>query len=231
MTEERKESQVRQTVPMEVYERLENELKTIRGELDLYRQKSPLVGVRWFGRGIFHIKLTHPIGGVNMHTLKGYKDKAVVDHATWTRIKNTVPYKEGVLVRDDDVITELDYKGVTAPPDKVHSPNGFTDKEVDAILKGKPTELKKILSEMTSHWGPIHLLERAEEINLRDKNKVQAITQRKNYLLLKYRCDQFLDHDIVQIAETYNINHDNRSREEVVEDIIKHELETNDNIA
>ena len=49
--------QLGQTVPRDLYDELIRKLDAATLEVETYRAKSPLVGVRWFGEGGFGTKL------------------------------------------------------------------------------------------------------------------------------------------------------------------------------
>jgi hypothetical protein len=222
-----KQKQVSTTVPKELFDRQARELEQLHQELDLYQQKSPIVGVRWFGRGGFGIGLSHPVGGVTKLILDGYGDKAVIDYTTWLRIKNTEHAKLGLLVRDDSVIDELNIIGVTAKSDvNKPGPNSFTPEEAKKILEGTIKELKKVIDDLTSFWGAIHLLDEARDLGITDESRLSVIRNRKNYLLLKFRVSLLHPHDLQVVCESFKVkDSENLSIDEKIEAITKIEYD------
>jgi hypothetical protein len=201
-----KQKQVSSTVPKELFDRQSKELEQIRQELDLYQQKSPIVGVRWFGRGGFGIGLSHPVGGLTRLVLDGYGDKAVIDYTTWLRIRSTEHAVLGLLVRDDLVIDELSMTGVAAKPDaNKPGPNSFTPTEAKKILEGSIKDLKKVVDGLTSFWGAIHLIDEARDLGITDESRLSIIRSRKNYLLLKFRVSLLHPHDLQVACESFKV--------------------------
>lgn len=192
-------------VPVEIFNKLQDQLNDVTAELETYRQRSPLVGVCWWGMGGFGIGLTHPINGVNRIALNGYGDKAVIDYATWVRIRNTEHARFGLLVRDDSVIDELHIVGVTAKQDVTKSVNSLTNNEATALLKGTLAKLNEALKVMDSHWGPIHLLKAAEELKMTTPSKIQTISKRRDELATKFRWALLHPHDLKLACEQYEV--------------------------
>ena len=134
------------TAPKDLYVKLLDRFDNLETELDTYRQKSPIIGVRWFGAGGMGIGLTHPINSVTKVALDGYGDKAVIDYATWTRIRKCIHCKFGLLVRDDSVIEEMHITGKVAPADReAPGPNSLTQAQTEKLLNGSVVALKKVV--------------------------------------------------------------------------------------
>jgi len=217
------------SVPTNVFNKLQDELSELRAELETYRQRSPIVGVRWYGEGGFGIGLTHPVNGVTRLALTGYGDKAVIDFATWIRIKNTEHARYGLLVRDDDVIEEMHIVGVPAKKDVEKGCNSLTYVETVELLKGPLTKLNQKLKTMDSHCGPIHLLRHADRM---DKpigaTKLLSIKRRRDELSCEFRWSLLHPHDLNLAAEQYKIpNWEALSSDEIAKTLAKIELEQN----
>lgn len=214
-----------QNVPVTLYNKLQDQFKELQSELETYKQRSPIVGVRWFGGGGFGIGLTHPVNGINKIALDGYGDKAVIDYATWLRICNTEHARFGLLVRDDTVIDELKIIGVPAKKDNSTNTNSFTNAEVTTLLKGSTVKLVKVLDEMTSHWAPIRFLKEYEILNLDDDTKRLKLEDRRNYLLCRFRWSLLHPHDLRQSCEQYKIpNWQDLDKEEILDILTKRDL-------
>jgi len=194
------------SVSAELFNKLQDQMQELQAELETYRQRSPIVGVRWYGEGGFGIGLTHPVNGVSRMALNGYGDKAVIDFATWTRIKNTEHARYGLLVRDDAVIEEMHIVGVTAKKDIDKSVNSLNDAETVELLKGSLAKLNQALKPMDSHCGPIHLLREAVKIGITTTSKIMAIKQRRDQLSCEFRWSLLHPHDLNLAAEQYKIN-------------------------
>jgi len=217
-----------QAVPIEIFNKLQDQLREVNAELETYRQRSPIVGVRWYGGGGFGIGLSHPVNGIGRIALNGYGDKAVIDYATWVRIKNTEHARFGLLVRDDDVIDEMHITGVKAKADVDKGPNSFNDKEVKELLKIPQTKLQHALNDMDSHWGPIHLLKAAAELGITGVAKIAAIKRRRDELSCEFRWSLLHPHDLKLACEQYKIpGWENMIEDEMVKVLAKIELEQN----
>ena len=218
-----------QSVPIDLYNRLQDQLQSLNTELETFRQRSPIVGIRWFGAGGFGITLTHAVNGVNKLGLQGYDDKAVIDYATWIRIRNTEHARFGLLVRDDKVIDELHIVGVVAKKDLTSSPNSLTGDETVSLLKGKLEDLTSALNGMTSHWGPIHLLHAAELLKVTTESKINAIKKKRDELSTEFRWSLLHPHDLKLACEQYKVKGwEDMEEDEMVHILARIELENND---
>lgn len=211
-----------ETIPKHVYNELLQKLEATRTENEMYRSKSPLVGVRWFGDGGFGAHLAYPISGVNRISLNGYGDKAVIDFATWIRLKKTEHAEFGLLVRDDDVIDELGTMGTKAKQDDHPGPNSFTPKEAhDLLVKDSLPRFKAAVKALTSHWGAVHLLREGEAL-IENKEKVDQtrlalLRERRDYLQSEFRFNLMHPHDLRSCCEQYKVrNWEDMTREEQV---------------
>lgn len=208
MAEQNKEQQSKvETVPKDLYIQLLNKVDNLETEVDTYRQKSPIVGVRWYGEGGFGIGLTHPINGVTRIALSGFNDAAVIDYSTWLRIKNTEQAKDGLLVRDDTVIEEHSIMGKVAQKDNTNpGPNSLTQKQAETLLKGSMAQFKKIVSKMDSHWGPTRLIKTANLLEIQDETKMAYLRERRDNLLSEFRWNLLHPHDLKLACERHGIS-------------------------
>lgn len=224
-----KEAVEQRNIPVEVYNKLNDQFQELRAELETYQQRSPIVGVCWYGAGGFGIGLTNPINGVSRISLNGYGDKCVIDLATWTRIKNVEQAKFGLLVRDDSVIEELHITGVTARKDVFRGPNSFTNEEVNTLLKGSLSKLNEMLKQMDSHWGPIHFLNEAKALGITTPSKIQALKKKRDELATQFRWSLLHPHDLKLACEQHNVkNWESMTENEMVKVLAGIELEENE---
>lgn len=216
----------KETIPRHIYDDMAKKLEMMELELDTHRQKSPLVGIRWYGGGGFGIGLTYPVQGVTKLALQGFNDRAVIDHATWLRIRNTEHAKFGLLVRDDTVIDELQILGKTALPDNtLPGPNSLTEEEATILLKGAVTALKKVVKKMDSHWGPIRLIKFAKIINVTDVTKLSYLRSVRDLLLSEFRWGLLHPHDLRLACENYKItNWEQMDPKEMIKELVKSEM-------
>lgn len=216
------------SVSTDIFNKLQDQMLEMEAELETYRQRSPIVGVRWYGLGGFGIGLTHPVNGVSRLALTGYGDKAVIDQATWVRIRTTEHARFGLLVRDDDVIDEMHIIGVKAKKDHERNVNSYTDKETEELVKGSITKLNQALSSMDSHWGPIHFLKAADKIGMKNVAKVTAIKQRRDLLSCEFRWSLLHEHDLRLASEQYKIKDaENTTSDELVKILAGIEIQQN----
>lgn len=214
----------------EDYKRLLEQLEQTQRELNVYREKSPLVGVRWYGEGSFGIKFANMIQGQSHKILHGYGDKVVIDLSTWTMIKSK-PREElahGILVRDDMVINELNVPGKVAPiaaDDK--NENSFTDAEIITILSSTFPKFKAVVKTFTSHWAAEHFLKVAKATNCGDMAKITLLKDRKLYLLTQYRVQLMHKHELNLTCEQHGVDFINMSREEKIQRVTDIEYNKN----
>jgi hypothetical protein len=195
-----------QSVSKEVYDDLVKRANSDAAELELLRQKSPLVGVRWYGQGGFGIGLSHPVCGMTKLVLDGCDDKAVIDYTTWLRIRKTEQSRWGLLVRDDSVITELGLMGVTAKPDNTPvGPNSFTEKEAENILLGSIKDFKKAVAALDNHWACFRLLFAAKKINMTALERISLLENRQTYLLTRFRFELLHPRDLDLACELRHV--------------------------
>jgi len=206
------------------YLQLLKKYETTLEELDVFKTKSPLVGVRWFGSGGFKIGLSHPINGVNSVLLHGYNDKAVIDLPAWHRIGNTEAVHDGVIVRDDSVVKELGLTGVVAPIDKIKSENAFLDDEIRAILKKGIPILKATMKKITNQFAAKHFLDVMDLDKNKDLSKRAVIEGRRDELLTYHRYSLLHHHDLTSCCETFGIEFKGLTDAEMIVKLAKKEL-------
>lgn len=200
------------------------ENQELRRELDLFKTRSPLVGVRWFGRGGFKIGLTYLIGGQDRIILEGRNDCGVIDLSSWNRVRNTEEANAGILIRDDRVITEKGVIGVVAPPEKKVNPNAYpVDKVVGAFSSVK--KLKPIVKSFTHHFPARHFLETAKENNINDKNKIDIVYDKYKLLFTRFRVRMLHRHDLTHACELNGIPFEALSINEMVEKVTEIEVQ------
>lgn len=217
------------SIPNHVYEELLKRTDLLQSELESFRQKSPLVGIRWYGDGGIGISLTRPINGQLKFAVKGYGDKAVVDLACWNRLRSTDGFKDGVMVRDDKVIDEFEINGVKALPDKDYqiSPNGFTDEQIEKFLKGNINKLKAILNRMNKHQGPMHVLRVARNIDFTNESVLSLVKKRASYLFVLSNNKRKNIHELRHSCEIYKVRFDDMDESEMINVLTDKELEFN----
>jgi hypothetical protein len=218
-------------VTQEEYFNLLKKTRELEDEVSSYRQKTPLVGIRWYGLGGNSISLSNPVNGINRVILEGKSGrdedkKAVIDYGTWMRLKRMdKKVEDGLIVRDDNVIDELQVAGKIAPVDNTKSSNSFTDKEILKLFSGSVTPLRKIVDKMTSHWGPIHFIRVAEEHSIKDKAKLGILIERRNYLFAKDKLYRLNIHDLRLCCEQHRIQCENMNVKEMVNELLEIELQ------
>lgn len=200
--------------------------KELESELELFKQKAPLVGVRWYGDGSFMIALSFMIQGLNKIILKGYGDKAAIDLSTWARLKGSEAVQKGILVRDDTVIDELHVPGVIAKHIEDKNPNAFTDDAILSILKNKTKkQLENIIDNCTDHFPLKHFLRVYHRNNLDDPGKMIILDKRYAELFAFHRWSLLDDHDLNIGLEQAGLNWENVSREDKIEALVRKDLE------
>lgn len=212
------------TITPEMYMGLLKKYEQVLSELDLFKQKSPIVGVRWFGKGGTSIGLTYAVAGQTRVVLEGYGSKAVIDYPTWIRMRTSEEARVGVLVRDDSVIAELGVSGIIGEPDKKRNPNALLDEEIIILLKGNVGDLKKKVEAFTNHFPALHMLMVAKEIGFNDLSKLSIIRDKYRYLLTKFKISLLHHHDLTLSCELYNISFDNKTDEQMIEELTQIEL-------
>ncbi len=217
------------SIPNHVYEELLKRTELLTSELESFRQKSPLVGIRWYGDGGCGISLTRPINGQLKFAVKGYGDKAVVDLACWNRLRSTEGFRDGVMVRDDKVIDEFEINGVKALPDKEFqkSPNGFTDAEIKKLLKGSMKTLKSVLDKMSRHQGPMHFLRVAKNLEFENESVLSQVKKRASFLFVLSNNKRKNIHELRHSCEIYKVRFDGMDEAEMVNVLTDKELEFN----
>lgn len=199
-------------------------------ENEIFKQKNPIVGVRWYGMGSYHIRMLNPTEGQSSLRLDKYLDKGFLDYATWVNIRKNELARKGLIVRDDSVIEEL---GLThqlvAQPDEYKDPNAFTLAELQELLKGPIKNLKNALNKMTSHQAIEHFMLQYKELGLNDAAKKLLLKNRENYLALKYNWNLQHDYDIEMACKTRDISgYENMYRDEIIDMLIEQDLITED---
>lgn len=214
------QSQDKQTVSYIEHIKVLEKVAELERQNELYKQKAPLVGVRWYGEGGNAIHLSYPVAGNTRVHLNGYGAKGVIDYVTWTRMAKTEPAQSGILVRDDSVIDEMMVIGIKATPDATRNPNSFNDDEIVELFNLSMPKFKKIVNSFTSHWGAIHFLKVAEVNKIDDIGKVTLLKDRREHLLDRYRYELLHWHDLVQAAKSRNIPFEGRDKSEVIDDLM-----------
>ncbi len=195
-----------QTVPKEIYDAVVKQINERDAELELHRQRSPLVGIRWYGQGTIGIGLSHPVSGMSKLILENVNDKAVIDYTTWLRVRKIEHSRIGLLVRDDAVIEELEMQGAVAKPDtEPVGPNSFTEKEAENILTGSMKDFKRVVMGLTSHWAAFRLLWAAEHIGMNDIAKIALLKARQSYLLIKFNLGLLHPRDLDLACEVHHV--------------------------
>lgn len=195
-------------------------------ENNLFRDNSPLVGVRWYGEGGATIRLSNRINGYTKVDLNGFGDKAVIDLATWTsRTKDGKLVKQGVLVRDDAVIDELNVKGVVAEPDISKNSNSLTLQEIKELLKSKISIFKKRLDEFT-YPAPLWAMVRvAKDIGFDNYEKLMLTKERAHYLFAYNNVDRLHNHELFLGCQLAGIkNPEDMDRDEAVKLLTEFEI-------
>lgn len=209
-------------------EKLQTKLEVAEKELDQFKAKAPIVGVRWYGKGGFGIGLSRMVGGVNKVALEGYNDKAVIDYSAWIRVRNTEEAQAGILVRDDSVIDEVGQIGSVAKKDQNKSPNTYTRGEIELILNGSMPELKEILSTFTHYFPALHFKEVAESMKVKNEGKIKVIKDKFNELYCKFRWEKLHHHELVLAVDGLKQPWETMTDEQMVDFLVKHELKGNE---
>lgn len=214
------------TLSPEAIEQLIKENKALKSRIDEFDQRSPILGVRWYGRGSYLIGLSSMVNGVNKVILKGYGDKAAIDLNAWMRLQNTKEVKNGILVRDDTVVEELSAVGRVAENRDKDNPNSFTDNEIASILKNKTVkQLAKIVDECTDHFPIGHFLTVASRIGLEDLGKISLLEKRYDLLFAYHRWSVLHEHDLNDACERLGYDFEHMDRDEKIEALVKREME------
>lgn len=230
MASEKMEKEFQQLQKM--YSDLSDRHEATKKENDIFKQKTQIVGVRWYGKGGFGIGLNYMVNGVNRVALEGYGATGIIDYSSWIRVRTTEEARNGILVRDDDVIKDMGLDGMIGsygPPDRFANVNAFTDKEITPLLNGRITELKKIVKQFTHHFVARHFLEVAKRNKLKDQSKIHVIKDRYFELFVRFKNGLLLYHDLTLCCELNNIkNFDVLTSAEMIEKLSVLELENTD---
>jgi hypothetical protein len=211
----------------EMYEALLKKQSATERELELFKQKSPIVGLRWYGEGGFGIGLTYPIMGITKVSLEGYGTKAVIDHSSWLRVRNTEEVRAGILVRDDSVVAELGIIGVTADPEKVENTNAFTDGQIEELLSSTLPVLKKVVKKFTNHFPCRHFLKVAKRIKNDEKEKSFLLMERYRELFLVHLYGLLNVHDLRTACELRGFPFVNKDEDEMISMLVKEDIKQN----
>ncbi|MCK9369428.1 hypothetical protein M0R04_05780 [Candidatus Dojkabacteria bacterium] len=224
-SEEKKDNKI----SPETYELIAKQLEATTQELERYRQKSPLVGVVWYGDGGFSIGLESPILGITKVILRSYGEKAVITHSAWLRIQGTNECIGGIIVRDDSAINALGAVGVVAKKDSVSNPNAFTDEQILEILgKSSLNEVKSIVSKMTNHFAPRHFLRVAKANGIEASPKLSIVVRKYQELFTQHKYSILHHHDLTTACELAGIQFEGLSKKEMEDELVKLELSNND---
>lgn len=205
---------------------IKNEL--LQGQLDEFRDKSPIVGIRWYGAGGNTIHLDRPIGGYTQVILRKYGDKGVIDYNAWQRVVNSESVMYGVLVRDDDVIHEMKIIGNLAQPEQDTNTNAFTEKQLERIITGKIEGIKKVLKGATFHFLPGRMLKMVDRLDINDSNKKKIMKERFDYLLVYFRYKLLHPHDLTLACELNDLPFENISVENMISTLTDYDLANNE---
>lgn len=197
------------------------ELKQI---INQYENKTPIVGVRWFGRGQTRINMHIPLNGSNNLYLSGYNAKGVITYEAWNRLAKSNIVHEGTLVRDDSVIEEIGITGKIGNPTP-KSENAFLVSEIESLLKGSVKALKEALDNCTQYFPCDHFMRIAEEIELNDSRKLRMIRDRYDYLYTKFKYSLLDGHDLASACDANKIPHKGRYVADIIEDLVRLELQ------
>lgn len=198
----------------------------LQKELERFRSKVPLVGVRWYGKGGVSLGLTHPIGGYSKVVLRGYGDKGTIDLATWVRVESSDIVKEGVLVRDDAVVTEMAIDGAIADPDKHTNSNSFTDSQIEKFLRGNIKKLNEVLDSCTHHFAPYHFLVVMRNIGLKDAEVQKVVRKRAKEMFVQHNWSLLHHHDLTEAMEINGLEYKGKTDDEMVSELTNMELST-----
>lgn len=230
MTNEKMEKEFQQLQKM--YSDLSDRHEATKKENDIFKQKTQIVGVRWYGKGGFGIGLNYMVNGINRVALEGYGATGIIDYSSWIRVRTTEECRNGILVRDDSVISDMGLEGMIGSfgaVDRFTNANAFTDKEITPLLNGRVTELKKVVKQFTHHFVARHFLEVAKRIKLKDQTKIHVIKDRYFELFVRFKNGLLLYHDLTLCCELNNIkNFDVLTSAEMIEKLSILELENTD---
>lgn len=196
-------------------------------ELDVFKDRSPLVGIRWYGDGGYSVGLRNPIHGVTKLVLKGYGDKGVIDYQAWQRIRSSEEVYWGIVVRDDSVVEELGTIGKIAKEDVVDSPNARTREQLIKLVKGPFSKLEQFLNKIDHHWVAFHCRKLAKEFKVNDARKISLIEERYGFLLTKFRYALMHKHDLKLACEYKEIQYDGLTDDQMIQALATLEMKTN----
>ncbi len=226
------EMMIELTKLQKMYTDLSNRHEATKKENDLFKQKTQIVGVRWYGKGGFGIGLNYMVNGVNRVALEGYGATGIIDYSSWIRVRTTEECRNGILVRDDAVVKEAGLDGMIGsfgPFDRFTNPNAYTDLEILPILKGRIDELKKVVKGFTHHFVARHFLQVSLDNKVKDQTKIHIIKDRYFELFVRFKNGLLLYHDLTLACELNNIKHfDEMTSAEMIEKLSILELENTD---
>lgn len=222
--------ETKKNVTSDMYIRAMDRVASLEHELDLYKQKTPLVGVVWYGQGGFGIGLSQMINGRTRVALEGFGAKAVIDYSTWIRIRGTEEAQNGILIRDDSVIKGMAVPGVVAEPDKKKNPNVFLISEIEKILVGSISGVKKTMNQITNHFPAKLFLKVAKDLNKEkedtiDKSKLAIIENKYNELFIKHKWSLLHHHDLTTACELQGIDFTHLTDDQMIHKLSKLELD------
>jgi len=193
--------------------------ENLRMENEVYRKKSPIVGIRWWGMGGYQVRMKNPTKGQSMLSLDGYGDRGFLDQETWNTVSKNELGRKGLVVRDDAVLEELGMTGyITAPKDKFSNPNALTLQETKDLLMGPISKLKAKIEKMGSHQAIEHLRQQYKLLDINDVAKSLLLKSRQIYLAVYYNWSRAHDFDIELACKVRDIiGYEGMSREELVE--------------
>lgn len=207
-------------------EKLIGRLEVLELENRRLRKQNLIVGVRWYGYGAMSIGLSIEIGGRNKVDLEGYGAKGVIDYPTWMSLQKAKIVKEGVLVRDDSVIEELNIFGDIGHKDVDKNCNSFTDAEIIQLLGGNRKKIEKVLNKVTHFQIVARFQKLIPKSEAAEKGDIgRYVSDRYEEIETKFRWG-FLDKwEIIAAAENAGFDVSGVNAEVLRDRLVKRELE------
>ena len=194
------------------------ELKRLRLENDSLKKQTKIVGVRWYGHGGVGIGLSFEINGTKRIELQGYGAKGPIDYSTWLRAKNWPVVQEGILVRDDTVLKEINTIGIVAQEDTYKNPNAFTDDDIknlilDTIEGKSEKKIKNTILNIDSHQIVFRIYEKFKKEKNSKLYEIRDLLWNQYKLLeTRYRWSKLDKWDVIMACENAGIDIENADK-------------------